>query len=100
MGEPDSMISLLEQISRHLHELVEATERPASPWMDVRECARYTGFSESSIYDYVAKEIIPHSRPKGTGAIRFYRPTIDKWMSSYRRKGRSTYQLDIKLKGI
>ncbi len=39
----------------------------ARPYLSVGEFAKLTGFSESSIYSFVERKLIPHFQPAGKG---------------------------------
>jgi len=46
-------------------------------WMKVREVAEYLGVSVGTIYNYVSKRKIPHSKK---GGLKFSKSEIDEWM--------------------
>jgi excisionase family DNA binding protein len=39
----------------------------SSPYLTVGQFAKLTGFSESSIYTYIDRKLIPHLQPAGKG---------------------------------
>ena len=49
-----------------------------SEWMNIDECTKFTGLAAGTIYNYVSKGKIPHSKK---GGLRFNRKKIDAWLA-------------------